>query len=83
MTSEDFADKLAALLSGETQRCRGAPERYAALIERLAASLGFAVAMAAKGDPQMIDTLMTGAEAHAHQEAVDRAPIGKALARLG
>lgn len=80
MTTEEFSDKLSALLSGEAARARREPERYAVMIERLASGLGFTVAMAAQGDGAKIDTLLTGAEAHAHQEAVQKAEFARMMA---
>ncbi|MFG1417230.1 hypothetical protein V5F38_05375 [Xanthobacter sp. V0B-10] len=47
------------------------------LAERLATSLGLTVAMAAKGDGAKIDTLIEGATAHAHEEAVSWAPLAR------
>lgn len=78
-----FADQLASVVARETRAARGDRDRMAAMIERLSASLGFAVAMAAEGDATMIDKLMVGAEANAHAEAVDKAPLAQmsALAR--
>lgn len=78
----DFADKLAQLVSREQALARGDNERMVNLIERLAASLGFTIALAANGQPEAIDQLFVGAEAYAHEEAVQRAPFAQMLARL-
>lgn len=82
MSEEEFSNKLAGLLSAEAARARREPARYAAMIERLAAGLGFTIAMAAEGDGALIDKLIAGAEAHAHQEAVEKADFAKTMATL-
>lgn len=81
--SGPFADQLATVVARETRAARGDRDRMASMIERISASLGFAVAMAAEGDAATIDQLMVGAEAHAHAEAVEKAPLAElsALAR--
>lgn len=71
--ADRFASRLTMLVSKEVAASRGDPERLAFVIERLSASLGFSVAIAARGDGPTIDTLMAGAEQYAHQEAVDAA----------
>jgi phosphopantothenate synthetase len=75
-----FADDLARLTSREVAAAKGDPERLANMIERLAAALGFTVAIAAGGKGEAIDTMLAGAEAYAHAEAVDRAAIASLLA---
>lgn len=82
MRGQDFADRLAGLLAREQAAARGDTERMGEMIERLAAGLGFTIALAADGDRQGIDQLFIGAEAYAHQEAVDKAPLAQMLARL-
>lgn len=77
----DFATQLSALCAKEAAAAKNDPDRMADMIERLATALGFTVAMAVKGDPAGIDQLMAGAEAHAHREAVEKAPLA-ALTRL-
>lgn len=71
----DFSEKLAMLCAGEMALARRDPDRISNMIERLAAALGMTVAVATKGDPKGIDTLLTGAEAYAHAEAVKKAKI--------
>ena len=82
MAEYEFGDRLAALCSREASAARGDAERSAAMIERLASSLGFAVAVAAGGDPRVIDEMLTGAEGYAHQEAVAKAPFARFVAEL-
>lgn len=77
MGEPDFTYKLAALTSSEAAVAHGDPDRLGVMIERLAAALGFTVAMAAGGDPKTMETLLTGAESYAHGEAVAKAPMGR------
>lgn len=72
---ESFADRLGSLVAREVNVAKNDPDHMAVVIERLAAALGFTAALAAKGDPKTIDTLLAGAEAYAHAEAVDKAPV--------
>ena len=44
-----------------------------ALIERLARALGFSIAVAANGNKQVVEKLLSGAEAYAMEEAVEKA----------
>jgi len=73
----NFSDRLASVIAGQAARARRDPALYADMIERLAASLGLTIAMAAKGDGAKIDTLIKGATAHAHEEAVSWAPLAQ------
>lgn len=76
----DFEEELARLVSGELAEAREDPERYATIIERLAGHLGFAIAMAARGDAKMIDEFITASEDFAHATAVDLAPMSQLIA---
>jgi len=49
------------------------------MIECISAALGMSIAIASRGDPKMIDTLMSGAEAYALEEAVERSAVIAAL----
>ena len=75
MEKSSFADRLSALVSGEMVAAKRDPDRMAEVVERLSAALGFSVALMARGDAKAIDELMTGAEAYAHSEAVEKAPL--------
>lgn len=55
--------------------CRKDPEQMSIAIEKLSKALGFAVSMAAKGDPKTIDELLVGAEKYAHESAVENAGL--------
>lgn len=79
-TDRPFADALASLTSKEMTQARGDHDREADAIERLARTLGFAIAMAAGGDPKTIDTMIEGATAYAHEEAVSSAPLAELAA---
>lgn len=76
MQDDTFSDRLATVISSQAARARRDPALYAEIIERLSASLGLTIAMAARGDGAKIDTLIEGATAHAHEEAVSWARIG-------
>lgn len=81
-TDKPFADALASLTSKEMTQARGDQDREADAIERLARALGLSIAMAAGGDPKAIDTMIEGATAYAHEEAVSAAPLAAAAAML-
>lgn len=76
-----FNDTLTRLVTREAHASQRDPDRMANLVERLASSLGVAVAIGAHGDPAKIDRLMMGAEKHAHSEAVEAAPLIRAMRR--
>lgn len=76
-----FSEQLRSLAAREATAARGDPERYADMIETLSRALGFTVALASEGDPKTIDTMLEGATAYAHAEAVEKAPLA-ALTRL-
>ena len=73
-------EEVAKVISQQAVACRKNPELWGELIEQIASSLGFTIALAAQGDADKIDTLMTGAEAHAHATAVERAPLAALMA---
>lgn len=75
MENKTFAEGLASFTAREAAAAKNDPDRMGEMVERLAAALGFTVALAAEGDAELIDKLMVGAEAHAHAEAVERAPL--------
>jgi hypothetical protein len=82
MAARDFGDQLAALVAEEVTQARLNPARQAAAVELLASSLGFAVAMASRGDRLTLDTLMEGATAYAHTAAVERAHVARVVDQL-
>lgn len=68
-----FASKLTRLCAHESFAAQASRARKVAMIEALAAALGSAVALAARGDPAVIDRLLQGVEAHALETAADTA----------
>lgn len=75
----DFADELHKLTSREAVAAQNDPERIAFMFERLAAALGFTAAIACRGDARAIDQMLAGAEAYAHAEAVEKAPLIRSM----
>lgn len=79
---DSFDDKLAHLVTKEITQSLNDPEKMAMIVERLAAGLGFAIALAAKGDAKTIETLLMGAENHVAEVAADRAPSAKLISEF-
>lgn len=78
---EDFAGKLNALVS--LQMAKGTirdPEAMSGIIETLASSLAFTVALAAQGDARAIDHLLEGMVAYIYTTAAERAPLARMIA---
>lgn len=75
-----FTNQLTSMISKEATAAHGDHERMGALVETLARSLGFTVALACRGDAAAIDEMMTGAEGYAHGEAVAKAPFAAFMA---
>lgn len=82
MTADLFTGELASLVGRHAQAARHDPEALGNMIERLSASLGMTIALAAQGDPALIDKLITGCEAHIHAEAVDKARVIRAMNQM-
>lgn len=80
LTELPFASRLSSIISKEMTQARGNQEREAEAIERMARALGFSIAMASGGDPKAIDTMIEGATAYAHEEAVSVAPLAELAA---
>lgn len=76
----DFADKLAALVALSAKE--GDAEHMGMMIERLAAALGFTIALASRGNGEAIDRMIAGAEAYAHAEAVSKAPFARFMGEM-
>lgn len=77
-----FATKLAVLTSSEASAAHSDAERMGVMIERLAAGLGFTIAVATRGDARAIDEMLAGAEAYAHAEAVDKSRLARFMADM-
>lgn len=75
------ADDLISTIRRCALHARGDADASAALLEALATGLGIAVATMAQGQGPAIDTLLEGANAHAHETAVALAPIAALLAK--
>lgn len=76
----DFGDKLAALVSIETAggKVRD-PAAMSEIMERLASSLAFTMALAAQGDAKGINELFEGMTAYIMETAVERAPLARMI----
>ncbi len=79
--SEDFAAKLHSLVSLEVSKGTiHDKEKMAGIVENLASSLGFTVALAAGGDPNGISHLLEGMTSYIYEVAAERAPLAKMIA---
>jgi hypothetical protein len=78
-TETQFSDKLHAIVAKEAAEARKTKDvtRMVSMIELLARALGFSIAIASGGDPKKIDELISGAEAYAHREAVEKATLAR------
>jgi hypothetical protein len=77
-----FTDKLSALCSFELADAQEKhdSDRVAVMIERLAHSLAFTVAMTAKGNAEVASKLMEGATVYALEEATRLQKVGAFMA---
>ena len=80
MSEPSFESKLSALCSKELSDAHGDPARMGAMIERLAHSLAFTVAIVGEGDRTRIDNLLTGLEGYIQEAAVGHAKMGAFMA---
>lgn len=81
MSEQTFADKLNALVSLEVSRGTiHNPTAMSDIIEKLAAALGFTVALAAHGQPDRTAHLLEGMTAYVYEVAAERAPLAKMIA---
>lgn len=67
------------MIAKELSQCGSDMERRAALVETVANSLGTVIAMCCNGMPKAIEDMFAGAEAYAHEVAVEKAPIARLL----
>lgn len=70
-----FEDQLQSLCAHHATKADA--DEFGVMIERLAAALGFTIAIAARGDPEAINTMIEGATAHALSEAAHKAPFAR------
>lgn len=82
MGEPTFTEALSVLCSKELSKAEGDADRMGVMIERLAAALGFTIAIAARGRADGIDMMMEGAEGYAHREAVAKAPLARFMAEM-
>lgn len=78
----DFENRLQAMCAAEASAGAKDADRMGAMVENIARALGFTIAMAARGDPKVIDEMMHGADAYAHAEAVDKAPFARFMSAV-
>jgi len=76
---DEFSDKLASLCSREMVAAKTDPDRSANMVERLAHSLAFTIAIVAGGDPSRASTLTEGAIQYLVDDAAGMHGIGKAV----
>ena len=80
MSMADFGDKLAALVSIETAAGKVRdPDAMSEIMEKLASSLAFTIALAAQGDDKGINTLLEGMTAYLYETAAERAPLARMI----
>lgn len=81
----DFTERLSGMLAKEAVDAGKAPdraERMGTMIEALARSLGFTIAVAANGEAEGIETMVAAAERYALEEAADKAPFAQFMAAV-
>ena len=77
----EFNDKLASLVSLEMSAGTVRDlAKMSCLIESLASSLAFTVAIAAKGEAKAIDHLLEGIVSYIYTTAAERAPLARMIA---
>lgn len=77
-----FGDRLSGLCAMELAAAHGDPERIGEIIERLASSLAFTIAIAAHGDPDAMSEMLQGAESYLYEAASSHQKAG-AFLRVG
>jgi len=75
----EFSDKLSGLVSLEMAAAHGNPDRMAEVLERLTASVGFTIAIMAKGSPEAANSLAEGASNYLVTEAARLQKFGKVM----
>lgn len=75
----DFEAKLHALVAGQLS---GTPEEFGMLIERLADSLGLAIAVASRGNAETADKLLTGAEGYVAEAVAHHSKLARFMAEM-
>lgn len=76
----DFNDKLSSLVS---IACSGRnvkdPAKMSEIMERLAHSLAFTIALASQGDSKRISELLDGMSAYMYEAAAEQVPLAKMI----
>lgn len=75
-----FGDRLSGLCAIELTQARGDQGRVGEMIERLLNSLAFTIAIAAQGDPRVMDEMLKGAESYLYEAASSHQKIGQFMA---
>jgi len=79
--TDTFANRLHSLVTTEVRKVGvHDSEAMAGMVEDLASTLAFTVALAAKGDPKRIDVLFTGMSDYLCVVASERAPMARMAA---
>lgn len=82
---KDFHTRLTSLVSKEAaqgDQVKNREEHMAHMIEALSRALGFTVAIAADGNAEAMDKLITGAEHYALEKAASIAPMAEIMAGI-
>lgn len=73
----DFETRLSAMVSKELT---GDAAQIGGLVEQLTRSLGFAIAIASRGDAAMADTLLEGASGYLAEEVARHEKLARLMA---
>ena len=76
-----FQDALSGICAKELADAHGDADRIGAMIERLASSLAFTIAMASGGDLRRMEELLQGAEGYMTATASGHARLGSFMAK--
>jgi hypothetical protein len=75
----DFETKISVAVSKELADAHGDAERIGAMVERLASSLAFTIAVAAHGDPEATNVFLEGATAYLYEATSGHAKFLESL----
>lgn len=80
-TRVPFGDRLSGLCAMELSQAHGDYDRIGEMIERLLNSLAFTIAIAARGNPGGMSTMLMGAESYLNEAASGHAKMGQFMAQ--
>ena len=80
-TTVPFGDRIAALVAKEGSLGKRDPERMAAAVEALVGSLVLMIAIATRGDPEGMNTMLEGATAYAFERASETGKLIESINR--